>query len=364
MSNIDLGDTPVGTEPTEAEQKQLRESIEADRVPITLDVANPRSGSGVEADLLTRGIGTDGSRWIKTGAGDTAWERVMVSDDGEFVASVKLEDVSDSVPDTGVLGRWGNSVRIGNNSATGGIYPLDSSATVTVLANGTPTENGAALLAAITRAKALTPNGAALSNTNRGNIVMQQGIYELTSVLAYDAQFVNLIGLPGAVLTGAEVRLATDNFDIHGLTIDGLSNFMAPDLDNGTSGNNVKVSNCKLNGSFAFSDQDGLYGMNIDVRDSLFIGNNHFFNSSATFWNVEVIGNNAWSGDANPTHTCDQCKAGSGSWQPGFGDSRGKLYHCRLTSGTFPDLQDDSGAAIVLCIDGDDQVVTEYAATS
>lgn len=42
----------------------------------------------------------------------------------------------------------------------------------------------------------------------------------------------------------------------------------------------------------------------------------------------------------------------------------GKLYHCRLTypGASLPTPEAGSGGAVVLCIDGDDQVVTEYAA--
>jgi hypothetical protein len=56
--------------------------------------------------------------------------------------------------------------------------------------------NGTALLAAYTAAKALTPNGAALSATNRATVLIAPGRYDLNgSMLTLDTQYVDLAGL-------------------------------------------------------------------------------------------------------------------------------------------------------------------------
>ena len=56
--------------------------------------------------------------------------------------------------------------------------------------------NGAALIAAYTAAKALTPNGAALSATNRASVIIPPGVYDLGSgALTLDTQYVDIIGL-------------------------------------------------------------------------------------------------------------------------------------------------------------------------
>ena len=285
---------------------------------VELGVADPNGE--VTASPVTVGVTQSGDVWAKlSGDGNTGWRRVFTAnEDGKFVASVKLEDVSDSVPDTGVLARVGNSLRIGNNSETGGIYPLDSSTTVTVLANGTPSENGAAFLAAIARAKSLTPHGPALSASNRGNLVMMPGIYEIPSS-NYDADFVNIIAMPGAVLKGT-LELAADNFDIHGLTVEG-NQFMAPDQFVGTNGANVRVAGCKIIGDWAFGDGNEIYIPQMKVRDCVLIGDNNFYNFSGHCFNVEVIGGGAWSREGGYAPICDHCKAGSGGWKQPVGGS-------------------------------------------
>ena len=56
--------------------------------------------------------------------------------------------------------------------------------------------NGAALIAAYTAAKALTPNGEELSATNRASVIIPPGVYDLGSgALTLDTQYVDIIGL-------------------------------------------------------------------------------------------------------------------------------------------------------------------------
>lgn len=55
----------------------------------------------------------------------------------------------------------------------------NTSSYVTVCTNDSATENGEALIAAYTAAKALTPNGAALSATNRACVIVPPGKYNL-----------------------------------------------------------------------------------------------------------------------------------------------------------------------------------------
>jgi hypothetical protein len=60
----------------------------------------------------------------------------------------------------------------------GGSFSLQGTNYLSVLATGTPTENGAAVRAAYTAAQAMTPNGAALSATNRVVILLAPGYYD------------------------------------------------------------------------------------------------------------------------------------------------------------------------------------------
>lgn len=61
-----------------------------------------------------------------------------------------------------------------------------------------PSANGAALLAAYASAKSLTPNGAALSASNRAALILPPAKYSLgTTPLAIDTQFIDIIGMTG-----------------------------------------------------------------------------------------------------------------------------------------------------------------------
>jgi hypothetical protein len=63
-------------------------------------------------------------------------------------------------------------------------------------ADGNAVANGTALRAAYTTAKALTPNGAARSATNRAVLIVSPGVYDLvTTPLTLDTQHLDVIGL-------------------------------------------------------------------------------------------------------------------------------------------------------------------------
>ena len=63
-------------------------------------------------------------------------------------------------------------------------------------ASGTEVQNGQALLAAYEQAKALRPQGNALSDANRAVLLVAPGRYDLeTNALNLDTDFVDVIGL-------------------------------------------------------------------------------------------------------------------------------------------------------------------------
>lgn len=88
---------------------------------IPLGVANPREGSGVVADVGTLGTATDGTRWIKVAAGDTAWERWFLSTDGVFVVDFELGDKTGVAPDEKSLGFVGEKLVWGDGVTNGGV---------------------------------------------------------------------------------------------------------------------------------------------------------------------------------------------------------------------------------------------------
>jgi hypothetical protein len=89
------------------------------------------------------------------------------------------------------------------------------------------------LAAKYTAAKALTPNGAALSATNRASLIIFPGRYTLSAELAIDAEFVDVIGLgaqrqnPVVFVGGSGINPANGFTILHSLFV---------------SANNVRVS--------------------------------------------------------------------------------------------------------------------------
>jgi hypothetical protein len=125
--------------------------------------------------------------------------------------------------------RSGSNFRV--QIPNGGL-PAINDAFIVVLSTSDPAANGLALLAAYTAAKALTPNGNALSATNRAAVIVPPGKYTLVTALTLDTQFVDILGAtdqPKEVLITSAITTAssgtivqlngTDDVVIRGVTI-------------------------------------------------------------------------------------------------------------------------------------------------
>ena len=96
-----------------------------------------------------------------------------------------------------------------------------------VQANGTVVENGTALLVAIAAAKLLTPNGSALSATNRAVVYLLVGTYNLDSSDIALGNYVDIIGIGDvkdititSTNTTGTIQIAnTNNYVLKNLTI-------------------------------------------------------------------------------------------------------------------------------------------------
>lgn len=112
------------------------------------------------------------------------------------------------------------------------------------------TENGKRLIEAYAKAKTLTPNGAALSATNRACVIVPPGKYDLDHGVAgacvpltLDTQYVDIIGLttdralqhiygtPASTNSGVIIQTAND-VHISNLTVEILTAFGTPNEDN------------------------------------------------------------------------------------------------------------------------------------
>lgn len=134
------------------------------------------------------------------------------------------------------LGSGGGEVTVDNSSINEAIAEdpaatreaaktigYNQTSTVVVDASGTDTQRGTALQAAYVAAKALTPGGSALSNTNRAAVILPAGAYKLSSTLTLDTNYVDLVALTP---TQGGTRLATDSDEQGGET--SLTNYRPP----------------------------------------------------------------------------------------------------------------------------------------
>lgn len=79
--------------------------------------------------------------------------------------------------------------------STGAYIPRVGSNYIVPNANGTYLENGANLSAALTALSSFTPNGSALSATNRAELLLMPGEYDAATVFTLSAEFVDIIGI-------------------------------------------------------------------------------------------------------------------------------------------------------------------------
>jgi hypothetical protein len=276
--------------------------------------------------------------------------------------------------------------------------------------------NGQNLVEAYNYAKTLTPNGAALSATNRVSVIIQPGNYTLAATLTVDTQFVDLIGLgaiklrrgcvPAVIISsiGSPLNVSANDVRVKGISVGtstfgignnlplqifedclGTGNFnfssttAAGTFINCTGGSNAFAGvsfvaqtangtfiNC-LGGSGSFaagnpgSIASGLFvNCSSDTGDGFGTG----ATASGTFIECESGGTGGFggrsiggiSGTASGTFT--NCIGGNNSFGSGSGSTAsGKFYQCRSTSGTF---QTVTGAGLMRnCIDGNNNIVNQ-----
>lgn len=149
-----------------------------------------------------------------------------------------------AVPPSGSLYLTTDTYRlvVGDGVTAGGVAQVNSrnANKIVVESNLTPILNAKAVIAAYTIAKALTPNGNALSATNRVTVELGPGTYDFTNnafgtaIFTMDTAFVDLVGRDGSDSTillfdgsGAHnnyFNLNADNIILKGLTFKATAN--------------------------------------------------------------------------------------------------------------------------------------------
>ena len=254
-----------------------------------------------------------------------------------------------------------------------------------VAGNGTPTENATELQTAYNLAKTIV----GLSATNRFKIIVGTGKYEFVGQFLIDTQYIDFVSLTGDadVEFTNGINVTANNVFLKGLKTSNTTAF--------NIGNNLNLLVCDTcvggNNSFGgntFSMVTGTFnncvGGNQSFGGNLASGSSGTFNNcvagsqsfggtstSATgiFNNCESLGasfghiniasgtfNNCIGGNscfgvvAIASGTFNNCVGGSNSFGGTGGTLTGKLFYCRLTSGTFQTVS--SGGRTYYCVDG------------
>ena len=224
--------------------------------------------------------------------------------------------------------------------------------------------NGAALIAAYTAAKALTPNGEELSATNRACVIIPPGNYDLDHgeddacvPLTLDTEFVDIIGLttdrslqqiygtPEATNSGVIVQTA-DDVHVSNLYVKILTEVESANWDDtdsaayfpSTSLSNTVVDNCQFDGQDG-SDDEGprLFSMRLYIE------------YSGTFNNC-TGGNFAFKSTASGTFT--NCTGGAGAFGSG-GTASGTFNYCTGGDYAFGGAGGTASGTFTNCTGGD-----------
>jgi len=178
------------------------------------------------------------------------------------------------------------------------------------------------------------------SATNRGTMFIVPGTYSLSSELAIDAEYVDIVGL-GAQFQSPAVIVTNNTLNV--------------------TANDVRVSGISV-GSQEFkigSDKP------LQVFENCVGGNNSFggggiFEVNGTF-NSCVAGDESFGFENDFIGKCKNCVAGINSFGGGGGYFGGELISCRLI-GAGASYPTPSGSGIIrFCLDGDNNIVNADA---
>ena len=265
-----------------------------------------------------------------------------------------------------------SQVRFISTSGYEEIGGLSSSAAVQVSAGASPTANGIALAEAYTAAKALTPNGAALSSTNRATLLVGSGVYTLAAQFNLDAEFVDI----QAINFNPSVKKDSVRIDTYAISVSAndilISGLIAPagiaivgvkplqvyhscsTAASSFSGNYVSGTFVDCVGgdqSFGgpYSSASGTFTRCVGGNQSF--GGGNYASAGGTF--VDCVGGDQSFGYGNnyssASGTFTRCVGGDQSFGGGNASLTGTLINCQ-TTGTF---QTVSGSGKTrLCLDG------------
>ena len=198
-------------------------ALKQDLNPIPLGVADP-TVTGFAASLHTRGYTneTPARYFIKTGSGDTEWEQIFISTNGEFVSSVLIKH--DTVAEIGTQVLKGGELALqneepfaliaGDGTRTGGIFVTEITQNVLIVSkNGTDSRSG---LSPYSPANPfLTLTAAVSASAENDTIVVNAGDYTSESQVEV-TKTLNINTNPGAILPNIRINTAGKTLSILG----------------------------------------------------------------------------------------------------------------------------------------------------
>jgi len=282
----------------------------------------------------------------------------------------------------GGIGPTGESGPTGPQGEIGPTGELSGTNYITVKANGTPIENATELQSAYDLAKTMSPTGP--TSGSRFTIIASPGEYQFPSTFVMDTEYIDLVSLTGNTDVIFDLQGITDPFETD-ISSNPISECLLINTDNvyvkGIKGKfylspnwdayfsegedyilpiqisnnlpNIIVENCE-GGVFSFGGDitSGLSPITLSGTFINCVGGPISFGgygtASGTFTDC-VGGDYSLGGQGTASGTFTDCVGGNNS----FGGDlalTGKLYYCRLTTGTFQTVS--GGGRTYYCIDG------------
>ena len=233
----------------------------------------------------------------------------------------------------------GGSETLTISAAGGGGGGLTGTRYIYVAADGTPTENGAALVAAYSTAQTMSP-----TSTSRVWIVAAPGYYTHAFGLTMATDYIDLVSLDGnrsVIFDGMSFLITATNAFVRGIVANSGLNL-------GGGQTNLVMQNCK-SGDFSFGTFVTVAGTFIDCEAGGYsFGFGSGYSLSGTFIRC-TAGTNSFGQGMDVSGSLTDCVSGIRSFAYGSGSViSGTLNGCRADIESFGSANGSSGITGVL----------------
>jgi hypothetical protein len=226
-------------------------------------------------------------------------------------------------------------------------------------------------------AKVLTPNGNARSATNRVTLFIVPGAYSLSSELAIDTEFVDIVGLgaqfqsPAVIVTNNTLNVTANNVRASGISV-GTQQFKIGNnkplqrFENCVGGNQSFTSSVTTSGTFlnCVAGSDSFGGSASGTSSGTFkncIGGNDCFGATASGVFENCAGGGGCFGLGTASGIFKNCSGGIDSFGGGGSVISGEIISCRLVGAGLSYVTPSGSGIIRFCLDGDNNIVNADA---